>query len=146
MSAPNLTATDGGVYVALADTTQVFPATIEDERWNGFAVPRFRRIVAESIALWLNTMHDHGPDEWPDTATFDGDVLTVLETEEHRPDRVGRNGAWLSLVGSVHWKMLADLLGVADTTASAWHRENGGDRASYVASRLRQGQDMAGPE
>jgi hypothetical protein len=34
------------------------------------------------------------------------------------------------LVGSVHWKMLADLLGVADGTASAWHEENGADRAS----------------
>lgn len=88
MSTPNLTATDGEVYVALADTTQVFPATIEDERWNGYAVPRFRHLVAESIASWLNTMHDHDPDEWPDTATFDGDVLTVLETEEHTPDRI----------------------------------------------------------
>ncbi|GAA3083715.1 hypothetical protein GCM10010464_54750 [Pseudonocardia yunnanensis] len=60
--------------------------------------------------------------------------------------RTARNGAWLSLVSSVHWKMLADLLGVADTTASAWHRKNGGDRASYVASRLRQGERAAGPE
>jgi hypothetical protein len=57
-----------------------------------------------------------------------------------------RNGAWLSLVGSVHWKMLADLLGVADTAASAWHRENGGDRAGYVAGRLPQEQRIAGPE
>jgi hypothetical protein len=60
--------------------------------------------------------------------------------------RTARNGAWLSLVSWVHWKMLADLLGVADTTVSAWHRENGGDRASYVASRLRQEQRIAGPE
>lgn len=60
--------------------------------------------------------------------------------------RAARNGSWLSLVGAVHWKMLADLLGVAGTTASAWHRENGGDRASYVASRLRQGQRTTGPE
>ncbi|MGH4017514.1 MAG: hypothetical protein ACRDSL_27055 [Pseudonocardiaceae bacterium] len=60
--------------------------------------------------------------------------------------RAARNGAWLSLVGSVHWKMLADLLGVADTTACAWHKENGGDRASYVASRLRQAHRTAGPE
>lgn len=52
--------------------------------------------------------------------------------------RTARNGAWLALVGSVHWKMLADLLGVADGTASAWHKENGSDRASYVAARLRQ--------
>jgi hypothetical protein len=62
------------------------------------------------------------------------------------PSARARNGAWLALVGSLHWKMLADLLGVADTTANVWHRENGGDRASYVASRLRQGQDSAGPE
>jgi hypothetical protein len=60
--------------------------------------------------------------------------------------RIARNGAWLSLVGLVHWKMLADLLGVADTTANAWHRENSGDRASYVASRLRHSQRTAGPE
>lgn len=60
--------------------------------------------------------------------------------------RTARNGAWLSLVDSVHWKMLADLLGVADTTASSWYRENGGDGASYVASRLRRGQRTAGPE
>jgi hypothetical protein len=54
--------------------------------------------------------------------------------------RPARNGAWFALIGSVHWKMLADLLGVADTTASAWHRENGSDRAGYVAGRLPQGQ------
>ncbi|MFE6611989.1 hypothetical protein [Amycolatopsis sp. NPDC057786] len=76
------------MYVALADTTQVFPAIVEDERWSGFAVPRFRRTAADAIALWLNTMHDDDPEEWPDTATFDGDVLTVLETEENWPGRV----------------------------------------------------------
>lgn len=59
--------------------------------------------------------------------------------------QAARNGAWLSLAGSVHWKMLADLPGVADTTASAWHKENGGDRASYVASRLRHGHTHADP-
>lgn len=80
MSTPNLTAADGEVYVALADTTQVFPAVIEDECWSGFAVPRFRRPVAEAVVLWLNEMHEQAPDDWPDTASFDGDVLTLLET------------------------------------------------------------------
>jgi hypothetical protein len=60
--------------------------------------------------------------------------------------RTARNGAWLSLVGAVHWKMLADLLGVADTTASTWYKENGSDRASYVASRLSQARGTVGPE
>jgi hypothetical protein len=32
----------------------------------------------------------------------------------------------------VHWKI------VADSTASAWHKENGSDRTSYVARRRRQ--------
>ena len=41
------------------------------------------------------------------------------------------------MVGAVHWKMLADLLGLADGTAHSWHKLNGGDRASYVASSLR---------
>ncbi|MFI5688470.1 hypothetical protein [Streptomyces sp. NPDC051636] len=57
-----------------------------------------------------------------------------------------RNGAWLALVGAVHWKMLADLLGAADGTAHHWHKWNGGDRASYVASRLRAAQAPTGPE
>jgi hypothetical protein len=60
--------------------------------------------------------------------------------------RTARNGAWLALVGAVHWKMLADLLGVADSTASAWHKENGSDRASYVAARLRQHSQPRGPQ
>lgn len=57
-----------------------------------------------------------------------------------------RNGAWLALVGAVHWKMLADLLGAADGTAHAWHKWNGGDRASYVASRLRTTNTVNSPE
>lgn len=60
--------------------------------------------------------------------------------------RTARNGAWLALVVSVHWKMLADLLGVADGTASAWHKENGSDRASYVAVRRRKQGPSDGPQ
>ncbi|MCX4573277.1 hypothetical protein OHB41_08800 [Streptomyces sp. NBC_01571] len=57
-----------------------------------------------------------------------------------------RNGAWLALVGAVHWKMLADLLGAADGTAHTWHTLNGGDRASYVASRLKDAHTPTGAE
>ncbi len=41
--------------------------------------------------------------------------------------------------------MLADLLGAADGTAHAWHQWNGGDRASYVASRLKAAQHPQAP-
>ncbi|MFF3403055.1 hypothetical protein ACFYW6_31720 [Streptomyces sp. NPDC002659] len=74
-------------------------------------------------------------------------------TLQRRLNRLGipsvskaRNGAWLALVGAVHWKMPADLLGTADGTAHTWHRLNGGDRASYVASRLKAAQAPTQPE
>jgi hypothetical protein len=86
------------------------------------------------------------PGTRPDRPIISATLQTRLRKLGVPSVRTARNGAWLSLVGSVHWKMLADLLGVADITASAWHRENGGDRASYVASRLREGQRTAGPE
>ncbi|WP_123995172.1 MULTISPECIES: hypothetical protein [Streptomyces] len=56
------------------------------------------------------------------------------------------NGAWLALVGAVHWKMLADLPGTADGTAHHRHTWNGGDRAGYIAGRLRAAHDPDGPE
>ena len=62
------------------------------------------------------------------------------------PSTKARNGAWLAMVGAVHWKMLADLLGLADGTAHNWHKLNGGDRASYVASRLKVSQAPTEPE
>jgi hypothetical protein len=59
--------------------------------------------------------------------------------------RHARNGALLAMVGSVHWKLLTDLLGISGSAAQRWHVAAGGDRASYVASRLKQ--DAAtGPE
>lgn len=59
--------------------------------------------------------------------------------------RYARNGALLAMVGSVHWKLLADLLGISDSAAQRWHAAAGADRASYVASRLKQ-DAMTGPE
>ncbi|MER6173820.1 hypothetical protein [Streptosporangium sp. NPDC001681] len=60
--------------------------------------------------------------------------------------RLARNGALLAMVDQVHWKLLADLLGISDNTAYRWHTASGGDRASYVASRLKQAATVDGPE
>ncbi|MGW1811315.1 hypothetical protein [Streptomyces sp. NPDC002078] len=57
-----------------------------------------------------------------------------------------RNRAWLAMVGAVHWRMLAEFLGLAEGTAHNWHKLNGGDPVSYVASRLKTSQAPAGPE
>ncbi|WP_158012958.1 hypothetical protein [Streptomyces sp. Root369] len=42
--------------------------------------------------------------------------------------------------------MVADILGLADGTAHNWHKLNGGDRASYVASRLKAAQAPTKPQ
>ncbi|WP_335935897.1 hypothetical protein [Streptomyces sp. PTD5-9] len=60
--------------------------------------------------------------------------------------RLARNGAILAMVDNIHWKLVADLLGLADQTAYQWHHINGGDRASYVASRLKKHSAPASPE
>jgi hypothetical protein len=72
-------------------------------------------------------------------------LTTLIKTLQGRLRKLGipstrtpRQRRVAGPVGSVHCKMLADLLGVADGTASAWHKENGADRASYVAARLRR--------
>ncbi|MEV0966609.1 hypothetical protein AB0J25_29210 [Streptomyces sp. NPDC049910] len=49
------------------------------------------------------------------------------------------------MVGSVHWKLLADLLGISDSAAQRWHTAAGADRASYIATRLKQ-DTATGPE
>ncbi|MEV6056210.1 hypothetical protein [Streptomyces sp. NPDC052107] len=60
--------------------------------------------------------------------------------------RLARNGAWLSLVSSVHWKMLADLIGTCDATAHRWHKHSATDRASYVAMRMKDRPPPSAPE
>ena len=60
--------------------------------------------------------------------------------------RLARNGALLAMVGSVHWKLLTDLLGISGSAAQRWHVAAGGDRASYVASRLKRDTARTGPE
>ncbi|SEP54052.1 MULTISPECIES: hypothetical protein [Amycolatopsis] len=103
MYTPSIPAVDGEVYVALDDATQAFPAAIDHQRWNGFAVPRFRRPVAEAVAACINAMHAQDPDEWPDTASFDGEVLTVLEAEGHRPERIEPDENGRYAIGYRRW-------------------------------------------
>lgn len=86
----NSKAASNEVYVSLlVPDAPSFPALIEDERWNTFAVPRFRRAAADAVASWLNAMHEEDPRIWPGGAVFGPDgVLTVLEGEERVPAQV----------------------------------------------------------
>jgi hypothetical protein len=92
-----LRARPGEVYVRLdpADSAHpVFPALVDERRWNGWARPRFRREVTDAILTWLTDVHD--PDRGRhDTGHFDGDTLVLLEAEDQyqttvTPDHDGR--------------------------------------------------------
>jgi hypothetical protein len=91
----NPRARDGEVYVALADRKPVFPAKIDDKRWNGFVRPRFGREAADAIAAWLNTPNSSDSVTEDYTVNFDDDVMIVNDTsmgETYRfePDDDGR--------------------------------------------------------
>ncbi len=77
------------------------------------------------------------PGHLPNQAMAPGSLAGRLKRLGITSPKLARNGAMLALAGSVHWKLLADLLGIADNTAVNWHNASGRDRASYVASRLR---------
>ncbi|MEU3342834.1 hypothetical protein ACWCQ1_50610 [Streptomyces sp. NPDC002144] len=49
------------------------------------------------------------------------------------------------MVGHARWTTLADLLGLADSTAHNWHKLNGRDRASYLANRPKASQAPTEP-
>jgi hypothetical protein len=93
----------GEVYVSLADSTAAFPAVIADERWNGFARPRFTRHTTAAVAAWL-TARSGIDDNHRVTARFHGTILTITElsgndTERVAPDQDGRYplgaGGWM---------------------------------------------------
>lgn len=74
------------------------------------------------------------------------ETLTARSRQVGVPNaRRARNGALLAMVDQVHGKLMADLLGISDSAAFRWHLASGGDRASYVASRIRLSRP-AGPE
>lgn len=102
-------ATDGEVYVALcAPDAPAFPAVIDDERWNTFVVPRFRRETAIAVASWLNMVHEQDPDTWQGTARFDNDTLTVLDTPEHDPVQVKPDDHGRYAIGVPGWSWVLD--------------------------------------
>lgn len=123
VTSDNSNAASNEVYVALlVPDAPSFPAIIDDERWNTFAVPRFRRATAEAVASWLNAMHEEDPRTWPGGAAFGPDgVLTVLEGEERAtmrvlPDAEGRYAigfqgwAWVLSTPAINTHRNAELL------------------------------------
>ncbi|MFD8494878.1 hypothetical protein [Amycolatopsis sp. NPDC059657] len=64
-----------------------FPATVEQELWNGSEIPGFRAPVVAELVRWLNTAHTFVPfSSW--TATFTNDVLHLIDNENNHVDTV----------------------------------------------------------
>jgi hypothetical protein len=127
-----LVAQAGEVMVGLFldDDDPVFPALVGQNRWNGWACPRFRREVAEVVAAWTNEHRRRDP-EGSELAYWDGDDVVLVEAlcngggvaERVEPDREGRYsiGGWRwtwSLLSIARPAVLGDLRG---------HPEPGGD-------------------
>lgn len=110
-------------YVALSDTTTVFPALIDTERWNGFVMPRFSRDAAEAVAGWLNENHGTDAVYRHFTAAFDGVALLVTDTSEGYTERIEPEndrypigaGAWIWELASPAPDESAEAALLADT-------------------------------
>jgi hypothetical protein len=57
----------------------LFPALVQDYRWNGWVIPRFRREVAEVVAAWINDIYRQHP-EGCARAYWNGDVLVLMDS------------------------------------------------------------------
>lgn len=90
----------GEVYVTVADSGVVFPAVIEDKRWNGFARPRFSRTVAEAVVAWLSGRHGAGAI----AAAFDGEEVSISETVSGRLERIGPGADGRYPIGAGAWE------------------------------------------
>ncbi|MEV7040451.1 hypothetical protein [Amycolatopsis sp. NPDC051061] len=93
----------GEVYVTVADSGVVFPAVIEDERWNRFARPRFNRTAAEAVVAWLNDCHGAGAT----AAAFDGEAVAITATTADRAERIepGDDGRYPIGAGAWEWEL-----------------------------------------
>jgi hypothetical protein len=76
---PHYDAEPDECYVALNPTGPVLPATIDWHRRDGWAVPRFRRPVAQAILNWLDDQAQHAGFHWQ-SGRFDGDRLTLIDS------------------------------------------------------------------
>ncbi len=102
-------AQSGEVYVSVADSGVVFPAVIEDNRWNGFARPRFSRAAAEAVVAWLSDCHG------AIAAAFDGEAVAITETAAGRAERIepGADGRYPIGAGAWEWELTTPAADVA---------------------------------
>jgi hypothetical protein len=84
-----------------------FPALVADFRWNGWAIPRFRREVAEVVAAWTNDIYRKYPDG-SERAYWAGDDVALVEPtvsgdRECIAERVGHDDDRRYAIGACRW-------------------------------------------
>lgn len=87
------------------DQTKTYPAQIADRHWNGWAVPRFTREVAERIVRDQVEMVAEFPDS--PTLTWDGDKIVFTTPagvyEDHEVvDILSPDDGWY-YIGAMDW-------------------------------------------
>jgi hypothetical protein len=83
------------------------PALVADFRWNGSAIPRFRREVAEVVAAWTNDVYRKYPDG-SERAYWAGDDIVLVEPNLYGgraciAERVGPDDDRRYAIGAFRW-------------------------------------------
>ena len=95
------------VSIDFGDDSRSFPAIVEQRLWNGWAVPRFRREVAEVVVSRLNAAHDADPEGY-ERAYWDGDTLVhvhprFIGEDGYLPERIESDPDGRYAVGAPGW-------------------------------------------
>lgn len=91
----------------------LFPALISDHRWNGWAIPYFRRQVAEVVVAWINKHSRTSPESA--RAYWDRDTVVYLipahaSSGGYTPQRVDPDENGRYCIGGWEWTWeIADL-------------------------------------
>jgi hypothetical protein len=102
---PTPTEHDG--YVVADWSGSTYPAKISSYRWNGWAVPRFTKEIAEKIVAEIQADADEYPDN--DVLSWEGDRIKIVspvysaEDPAYEPEYVDPDADGMYGVGAMSW-------------------------------------------
>jgi hypothetical protein len=95
------------VTISICGDDPLFPATVDEERWNGWASPHFRRPVAEAVVAWVSEMYRESPDG-SERAYWDGDTVVIVSPsyiaeDGYTPTRIEPDADDRYCIGGWEW-------------------------------------------
>lgn len=87
---------------------RAFPAQVQPWRWNGFAVPSFRREVAVAVVAATNQIHRYAPLDndrcwWEDDEVVMHSPIYAADDEDYVDDRIAPNRDGRYSIGGCYW-------------------------------------------